>query len=150
MISRRTFILSVPVFGLVSGDAFGEPHVSSAIVSGQALATVNNFRVAGNRDLLVIDPRAERAALRHSEEMARLGKLTHDNFNERLANAEIGSNSAENVGVGHDSVSRVIRAWQQSTNHRRNLLGPYNGFGMAVARSSNSGNTPYWTMILSA
>jgi uncharacterized protein YkwD len=149
LIARRTFLLSLPVAGLTTLAALANPRQSSAIVTGQAMVLINRYRGGNNREPLVIDPRAESAALQHAEEMARLGALTHANFDQRLEDAGIVSPSAENVALGHDTVAQVIRAWQKSSQHRRNLLGSYNRFGMAVARNANSGNRPYWAMILS-
>lgn len=150
MISRRAFVFSLPLLGFSTNAGLADARRSSAIVTGQALVLVNRYRTANNREPLIIDPHAERAALKHAEEMALSGKLSHDNFRSRLQEAEIVAPSAENVGVGQQTVAQVIRAWQGSSQHRRNLLGTYNRFGMAVARNASSGNRPYWAMILSA
>lgn len=149
MISRRAFVLSLPFVSIMPTAALSDARRSSVIITGQAMVLVNRYRALNNKEPLIVDARAERAALRHAEDMAQAGALSHANFNERLSEAEITSPSAENVAVGHATVAQVIDAWQKSSQHSRNLLGNYNRFGMAVARNASSGNRAYWAMILS-
>ncbi len=151
MITRRSLIASTLILPLscLALPGLANSRRSSAIVTGQALSRINAYRKRRDRDPLVIDPRAEKAALAHSEEMALLGELRHDNFKSRLAAAEIVAPSAENIAVGHRSIAAVLNSWEKSRGHRSNLLGAYNRAGMAVARNANSGNIPYWTLIMS-
>ncbi|MDZ7824121.1 MAG: CAP domain-containing protein [Ahrensia sp.] len=151
MFTRRALIqasLILP-FAAIGTPAHADTRRSSAVVTVQALDRINQFRGKNGLEPLIIDPRAERAALEHSVEMALLGELSHKNFKTRLANAQIVTPSAENVAAGQQTIAKVLSDWEKSRDHRKNLLGAYNRTGLAVARNANSGNTPYWTLILS-
>lgn len=148
MIDRRQFILIAPAL-LLPKIASAQSRRSSAIVTEQALPHINALRKRAKRDALIVDPVLERAALEWSKEMALQGKLSHRNFKRRMRQARIKGPAAENVAYGQASAKDAIIGWNGSRGHRRNMLGIYNRVGMAVAKNANSGNRPYWTMILS-
>lgn len=153
MISRRTLLFALPALLATAGAGtanaqHSSSRRSSAVVTRQALTELNRYRQANRRNPLIVDPRAEQAALAHSREMALLGDLTHADFNKRMREAQIDGRSAENVALGQQNVAEVLKAWKRSRGHRNNMLGPYNRVGLAVARNANSGNRPYWTLIL--
>lgn len=148
MLDRRQFIFLAPSL-VFAGTAFAAPRRSSALVTEQALPYINQLRKKAGRDALIVDPVMERAALDWSKEMALKGKLSHRNFKRRMRNARIQGPAAENVAYGQANVKSAIVGWNGSRGHRRNMLGAYNRVGMAVAKNANSGNRPYWTMILS-
>lgn len=148
MIDRRQLILVAPAL-LLPSTLFAESRRSSAIVTAQALPHINALRKRADRDTLIVDPVLERAALDWSKEMALRGKLSHRNFKRRMRKARIHGPAAENVAYGQANAKAAIIGWNGSRGHRRNMLGIYNRVGMAVAKNANSGNRPYWTMILS-
>lgn len=149
MLDRRQFILIMPSL-LVSAPSWSQSRRSSAVVTKQALPHVNALRKKAGRDPLIFDPVLERAALDWSKEMALVGKLSHRNFKGRMRKARIQGPAAENVAYGQSNVQAAIQGWHGSRGHRRNMLGTtYNRVGVAVAKNANSGNRPYWTMILS-
>ena len=56
---------------------------------------------------------------------------------------------AENVAAGLKSYSDVMRGWEQSSGHRKNLLHPdVNEAGVAMAE--NRSGRAYWTLVLGA
>jgi len=134
---------------IFAGPSLAESRRSSAIVTARALPHINALRTKAGRDELIVDPVLERAALDWSKEMALQGKLSHRNFKRRMRKARIKGPAAENVAYGQANSKAAIIGWNGSRGHRRNMLGIYNRVGMAVAKNSNSGNRPYWTMILS-
>ena len=148
MIDRRQFIILAPSL-LLAGPSFSASRRSSAVVTKQALQHINALRKKAGRDALIIDPVNEQAALDWSKEMALRGKLSHSNFKRRMRQARIQGPAAENVAYGQANAQAAIKGWNGSRGHRRNMLGIYNRVGMAVAKNANSGNRPYWTMILS-
>ena len=148
MISRRTLLIGAP-FVLVAQSGLAAPRRSSAGVTQQALPVVNALRSRAGRDELIFDPVLERAALEWSKEQALVGKISHKNFKRRMRKFGIRGPAAENVAYGQSDIDTVVTAWNGSRGHRRNMLGIYNRMGLAVAKNANSGNRPYWTMILS-
>ena len=148
MIDRRKFLILTPTLFLAP-PAFAETRRSAKGVTRQALPLVNALRENAGKDEVIFDPVLERAALEWSKEQALRGKISHRNFKRRMRQAGIKSPAAENVAFGQNGVKTVVEAWHGSRGHRRNMLGIYNRMGVAVAQNANSGNRPYWTMILS-
>ncbi len=58
--------------------------------------------------------------------------------------------TAENIASGQQSVDAVVTAWINSPHHLENMLGRYDGLGVAVAHNTSSRNLPYWAMVLSS
>jgi len=52
----------------------------------------------------------------------------------------------ENVAMGQQTPSEVVRTWMNSSGHRKNILSPsVNEIGVGLAYSSNG--RPYWTQV---
>jgi uncharacterized protein YkwD len=118
-----------------------------------ALAEVNAFRTKNGLSALVLDERLSRAAAMQSSNQAvrsRIGHYGPDGSKPRDRSARAGYRpriAAENVAAGHKSFSDVMRSWERSSGHRRNLLRPNvnaAGFGMAESKSGRA----YWTLVL--
>ena len=84
-----------------------------------------------------------------AQKMAHLIGLT-DSFLIRMKDGKVPLPAAENVASGQDSVERVVKAWITSPPHLENMLGSYNGLGVAVAYDAANRNRPYWAMVLCA
>ena len=95
------------------------------------------------------------AAIAQAKRMARAGEMSHligfnDSFGARMKGHGVPLPAAENIAAGQDTVERAVQAWIDSKRHLDNMLGGFNGLGVAVAWDSASGNRPYWAMVLSA
>jgi len=89
-----------------------------------------------------------------AKRMASAGKMKHvmgigDGFGPRVKASGVQMPAAENIATGQQSVPAVVTAWINSPHHLENMLGRYNGLGVAVARNSASKSVPYWAMVLS-
>ncbi|NML74967.1 CAP domain-containing protein [Rhizobium sp. S-51] len=120
-----------------------------------ALPIVNTLRAKKGLSTLSKNPAAESAAVVQAKRMARAGKMAHligvnDSFLDRMKATQVPLPAAENIATGQDSVDRAVQAWIDSKKHLENMLGGYNGLGVAVARDPSSANRPYWAMVLSA
>lgn len=102
------------------------PNTSS--LAGQLLAAHNRERQQRGAAPLAINSRLTQSAQRHAEWMALHGRLHHQPLTGYLA--------AENIAVGHLTVTQVMTGWMTSPGHRRNILGSYReaGFGVALDR----------------
>lgn len=120
-----------------------------AAVRSEALPadTVNMVRRAAGLPMVRQSSRADRAALRHAEDLARTGGRGHrgsdgSTHSQRLRAAGCGR-GVENVAWGQPSSHQAISAWMASPAHRRNLLWPEAGvYGMARAGDR-------WVLVLS-
>ncbi|MDS7596103.1 CAP domain-containing protein [Agrobacterium tumefaciens] len=120
-----------------------------------ALPMVNDLRRSKGLSPLSIDNAASKAAAYQAGRMVKAQKMAHligltDSFLIRMKDGNVPLPAAENVASGQDTVERVVRAWIGSPHHLENMLGPYNGLGVAVAYDANAKNRPYWAMVLCA
>lgn len=161
LVSRRD-ALRFTGLALVAGVAScaTAPKQSSTPSTGDdqtaaALPLVNSLRAKNGLPPLSVDPAATAAALFQAKRMASAGKMKHlmgltDSFAARVKASGVMLPAAENIAAGQQSVEAVVQAWINSQHHLENMLGRYNGLGVAVARNSASKNVPYWAMVLSA
>ena len=102
-------------------------------------------------DLIASGSTLRRAAQAHAEDMASRGYFSHEapdgpngrTFAQRARSAgcAIGG-GAENIANGQRSEREVFTAWQNSSGHRRNMLGrSYRQYGLG-----RSGNI--WVLVL--
>ncbi|CDN95949.1 MULTISPECIES: CAP domain-containing protein [Agrobacterium] len=120
-----------------------------------ALPMVNDLRRSKGLSPLAINGAASSAAAYQAGRMVKAQKMAHligltDSFLIRMKDGSVPLPAAENVAAGQDSVERVVKAWIGSKHHLENMLGPYNGLGVAVAYDAASRNRPYWAMVLCA
>lgn len=106
------------------------------------LSHTNQFRKSEGLPVLIISKELNTIAQKHSEDMARGRiKFGHTGFANRnaIANKEIKHTStfAENVAYGPTSGKAVVRLWENSPGHRRNMLGRYKYIGIGVAKDRN-------------
>ncbi len=119
-----------------------------------ALPMVNDLRKRKGLSSLSVNSAATDAAIHQARRMAKAGKMSHliglnDDFGKRMKDLGVTLPAAENIAVGQDSTDRAVTAWINSSRHLTNMLGEFQGLGVAVARNPASGNRPYWAMVLS-
>ena len=141
--------------GCRSTDLLPTGDELSEVQTDGALPIVNTLRQKKGLAGLARKREAEVAALIQAKRMARAGKMSHligfnDSFLDRMNSSEVPLPAAENIATGQDSVERAVQAWIDSKKHLDNMLGGYQGLGVAVARHPSSANRPYWAMVLSA
>lgn len=158
---RRTLLLLsagglvAAISGCRSTDVLPTGDDLAEVQTEGALPIVNTLRQKKGLGGLAKKPEAEVAALFQAKRMARAGKMSHligfnDSFLDRMKATEVPLPAAENIATGQDSVERAVQAWIDSKKHLDNMLGTYQGLGVAVARHPSSANRPYWAMVLSA
>ena len=101
----------------------------------------NSYRRSSGKNSLALHPGLDRMARQHSESMAQRGKLDHQGTASRgdEVSARYGMNAkAENVMRWHVKAGRspqaMLKVWTDSSQHRRNLLGPYAVTGLGIAQ----------------
>lgn len=121
----------------------------------EAVGAINAYRAAHSLAPLVLDARLSRAALDHSRDLARHDRIGHkgsDGTNpwQRVARAGYRPMlAAENVGAGQASFAEVLKGWQASRSHNRNLLLPdATQMGIALVHDPATRYRTFWTLVL--
>lgn len=122
---------------------------ADGIITDDALSLFNAYRLENRLETVQADAELGRGAFEHARAMAGVGRISHDRLNARLQALSV-TNGAENVGFGQTSILQVMEEWAASPGHRRNLLGPFSRFGMALATDERENRVPYWAMLLAA
>jgi len=105
------------------------------------LQYTNQFRKSKGLTALTERDDLNTIAQKHSEDMAkgRVG-FGHSGFSQRYEQASKMIKGfkqfAENVAYGATSGKEVVTMWQNSTGHRRNMLGNYKYIGIGIAKDA--------------
>jgi len=159
LFSRRLFLIGSGTTLLLAGCSVTSTLApiesgTSADMTDAALPMVNSVRRKQGQPSLFNDPVAANAAKDHAIRMARYGKMRHDlgsdkTFLARMKRMEVPLPAAENIATGQDTAEEALTAWIRSRHHLDNMVGPYTGVGVAVAKNGGTGDRPYWAMVLS-
>ncbi|MFE7772967.1 CAP domain-containing protein [Streptomyces sp. NPDC057445] len=142
--------------GTNSGAAAGQAGsvAASAATAERVLALVNLERLRVGCPAVHEHPALERAAERHSAEMATGGRLTHMgrggvSVGERLHDSGYENEYyGENVARGSQNAPSVVRSWMNSPDHREIILTcTYREAGVGISHGPDG---PWWTFILGA
>jgi uncharacterized protein YkwD len=112
---------------------------------------VNHYRQSKNLPPLTIDPIISAQAKAHSERMARVGRIGHDGFNDRVQSVGkeiVYRSAAENVGysVGYAQPEAIaVEDWIGSPGHQKNMVGRYDLTGIGSVK--NARGETYFTQI---
>lgn len=95
--------------------------------AAQVVALTNARRAAAGCKPLRVDPRLNRSAQRHSEDMAGQKFFSHDDpdgngFADRERAAGYQATGGENIARGYPSAAQVMKIWMNSPPHRENIL----------------------------
>jgi uncharacterized protein YkwD len=138
------------LFGISAKGAFEErtkdlPADRATLVAGM-IARVNQERRAFGRAPLRVNPRLDRAAQRHADDMLARSFYGHEDpegrgpFQRALASGYRPLAVGENIARGEFSLTEVMDGWMNSEPHRRDLLEPSFvdvGFGFARGKNAN-------------
>ncbi len=161
LIYSRRYALRLAALALaasIASCATPPARVSNTPASDQtasALPLVNALRAKNGLPPLKIDATASSAAMYQARRMADAGKMEHligigDDFGKRVKASGVKLPAAENIAEGQRDVNAAVTAWINSPKHLHNMLGKYDGLGVALSSSPSSGGKPYWSMVLSS
>lgn len=146
----RRIIMILAIIALTACGADDRASVSTmnSPVSGAFASDLNTFRTAQGLGTVAPDPRLERAAQAHADDMAQRGYFSHQSPEGRRMSDRIAASgyracgSAENIAQGQKGEAEVFASWRASAGHRRNMLGrAYANYGLG-----RSGDT--WVLLL--
>jgi uncharacterized protein YkwD len=137
------------LFGLSAGESFARRTrllKDRAAVAREMLERVNAERRKASRRPLFVNPRLERAAQAHAEDMLARSFYGHENpdrmgpLQRAIVSGYRPAAVGENIARGEFSVEEVMEGWMASEPHRQDLLDPnYTevGFGFAHGKNDN-------------
>ncbi|KMO35222.1 serine protease [Methylobacterium tarhaniae] len=119
-----------------------------------AAAAISRYRASHGLGPVAIDSSLIRAASYQAEANARAGLLSHEvggTFDARLKRAGFGGRyAAENLSAGSSTFDEVLKRWQVSPEHNRNMLMPQvKRVGIARVDAPGSRFKRFWALILS-
>ncbi|MGB5916844.1 MAG: CAP domain-containing protein [Phormidesmis sp.] len=124
----------------------------------EVLKLTNEFRQSNGLNALVIDQNLEKAADKHSLDMATLDFFSHtgnDGTKPWDRTDAVGYESktvGENIAAGYRTPKEVVDGWINSPGHRANMLNPaYNEIGLGYYFLQNDTGSvnynSYWTQV---
>ena len=144
---RRIFTAAAAIAALLATTA---PASAAQSLEERVLTLTNRERAAVGCSALASSRRLVAAARKHTDEMARTGRLSHDSADGRTFADRVTEQGysfrliAENIASGHESAGDVMRAWMRSSGHRANILNcELRDIGVAYAVSARG--KPFWT-----
>ncbi len=134
--------------------ADGKPVMSAPdrALADEVIRLVNAERAKAKCAAAKPDGRLTTAALTHSDEMARLGYLSHTGQDgtdpsRRARAAGYPAAASENIAVGYPDAKSVMNSWLASPGHRGTIVNcKTKSLGVGLVR--NAAGTPYWTQLL--
>ncbi len=123
----------------------------------QARDVVNAYRQSKGLKPLKLNAALTEAAKAHSRDLAKWDRISHygsdgsnpwDRVKRSGYNAKV---AAENVGTGQASIVEVMKGWQESAGHNKNLLlGDVEHMGIALVQDPKTEFKTFWTLVIGA
>jgi uncharacterized protein YkwD len=123
----------------------------------QAQNLINQYRAKKGLRPLSLEPRLTKAANMLAQDMSEHDRMSHYGPNgagieQRLAAVGYDySVAAENIGVGQLTVEEMVRGWEKSPDHARNMqLSDARNMGIAMVQRPDSRFKTFWALVLGA
>jgi uncharacterized protein YkwD len=118
---------------------------------------INAYRKAKGLPPLQLQPALTEAARAHSRDLAKWDRISHfgsdgsnpwDRVKRAGYNAKV---AAENVGTGQVTIDEVMKGWQASPGHNKNLLlKDARHMGIALVQDPKTEFKTFWTLVVGA
>ena len=116
---------------------------------------INAYRKEKGLKALRLSPELTEAAKGHSRDLAKWDRISHygsdgsnpwDRVKRTGYNAKV---AAESVGTGQASIVEVMKGWQESAGHNKNLLLPdVEHMGIALVQDPKTEFKTFWTLVI--
>jgi uncharacterized protein YkwD len=123
----------------------------------KARELINSYRKSKGLKPLKLNAALTEAAKLHSRDLAKWDRISHygsDGSNPWDRVKRVGYNAklaAENVGTGQTSIDEVMKGWQASPGHNKNLLLPdAEHMGIALVQDPRTEFKTFWTLVIGA
>lgn len=118
---------------------------------------INGYRKKHGLKALKLSPELTEAAKAHSRDLAKWDRISHygsDGSNpwDRVKRTGYRARlTAENVGTGQVDFNEVMRGWEASPGHNKNLLmGDATHMGVALVQDPKTEFKSFWTLVLAS
>jgi len=158
--SQRTASLAPPSASAPSerapkGALADRDYSRAALNPEAAREAINNYRRSKGLKPLKLDAELTTAARAHAQDLAKWDRISHygsDGSNpwDRVKRAGYNAKlAAENVGTGQASFDEVLKGWQTSPGHNKNLLQPEaQHMGLALVQDPKTEFKTFWTLVI--
>jgi uncharacterized protein YkwD len=148
---------SVPSERAPKGALSDRDYSRAALNPEAARDAINGYRRAKGLKPLKLDAELTAAARAHAQDLAKWDRISHygsDGSNpwDRVKRAGYNAKlAAENVGTGQASFDEVMKGWQTSPGHNKNLLQPEaQHMGLALVHDPKTEFKTFWTLVIGA
>jgi uncharacterized protein YkwD len=121
----------------------------------KARELINAYRKANGLKPLKVNTALTEAAKAHSRDLAKWDRISHfgsDGSNPWDRVKRVGYNAklaAENVGTGQTTIDEVMKGWQASPGHNKNLLlADAEHMGIALVQDPKTEFKTFWTLVV--
>lgn len=121
----------------------------------KARDAINAYRASKGLKPVKLNPALTDAAKMHSRDLAKWDRISHfgsdgsnpwDRVKRTGYNAKL---AAENVGTGQATFDEVMKGWQESAGHNKNLLlADATEMGIALVQDPKTEFKTFWTLVL--
>jgi uncharacterized protein YkwD len=139
------------------GALASRDYAATRLDAERARDLVNAYRKQKGLRPLKLQPALTEAARAHSRDLARWDRISHfgsDGSNpwDRVKRAGYNAKlTAENVGTGQVTIEEVMKGWQASPGHNKNLLlAEAEHMGIALAHDPKTEFKTFWTLVIAA
>ena len=140
-----------------SGALADRDYSTTQLDPDKARELINAYRKEKGLKPLKLNAALTEAAKAHSRDLAKWDRISHygsdgsnpwDRVKRAGYNAKV---AAENVGTGQASLDEVIKGWQQSPGHNKNLLlADVEHMGIALVQDPKTEFKTFWTLVVGA
>jgi uncharacterized protein YkwD len=138
-----------------SGALSDRDYSGTRLDAEKARDLVNAYRRSKGLRPLQLQPALTEAARAHSRDLAKWDRISHfgsDGSNpwDRVKRAGYNAKlAAENVGTGQASIDEVMKGWQASPGHNKNLLlADAQHMGIALVQDPKTEFKTFWTLVI--
>jgi uncharacterized protein YkwD len=138
-----------------NGALADRDYSATRLDAEQARNMINAYRKANGLKPLKLSTALTEAAKNHSRDLAKWDRISHygsDGSNpwDRVKRAGYNAKlAAENVGTGQVTIDEVMKGWQTSPGHNKNLLlADASDMGIALVQDNKTEFKTFWTLVV--
>ncbi len=138
-----------------SGALADRDYSTTQLDPDKARELINAYRKEKGLKPLKLNAALTEAAKAHSRDLAKWDRISHygsdgsnpwDRVKRAGYNAKV---AAENVGTGQINMAEVLKGWQQSPGHNKNLLlADVEHMGIALVQDPRTEFKTFWTLVV--
>ncbi len=140
-----------------NGALADRDYTATSLEATQARDAINTYRKTQGLKALTLNAELTNAAKAHAKDLAKWDRISHygsdgsnpwDRVKRAGYNAKV---AAENVGTGQISFAEVLKGWQESPGHNKNLLmNDVDNIGLALVQDPKTEFKTFWVLTLGA